>query len=133
MGKKIIDDLVYPELSYTIVGVAYEVFNHFSYNQPEKVYQKAMVVGLQKKGLKAIPESNADLYYLGELIHKGRMDILVEDQVLVELKRGVRFSKAQFDQVNRYLSAKNIKLGILINFTPEGVIFRRLVNLKSNV
>ena len=51
MNKKIIDDLVYPELSFKIVGCAFEVYNELGYGHLEKYYQKALSVALKNKNL----------------------------------------------------------------------------------
>lgn len=51
MAKKIIEDLVYPELSFKIVGCAFEVYNELGYGHSEKVYQKALAVSFRKHNL----------------------------------------------------------------------------------
>lgn len=58
-------------------------------------------------------------------------DFLIEDKIVLELKKGDRFSKTHIDQVNQYLVSKNLKLGILAYFAPNKVHYKRIVNLKN--
>jgi len=55
---------------------------------------------------------------------------LIEDCVVLEIKKGEYFVKTNIDQVKTYLKATNLRLGIIANFTEQGVKFRRIVNLK---
>lgn len=130
MGKKIIEDLVYPELSYKIVGCAFEVFNELGYGHPEKYYQAALAVALKNKNISYREQAYFPLKFQGEIIGKGFSDFLVEEKVIIELKKNAQFSKTNIDQVNKYLKSSGMKLAILINFTPNGAIFKRLVNLN---
>lgn len=122
-------DLVYPELSYRIVGCAYEVFNELGFGHAEKHYQKAMALAMKENGLSFKEQTYTPLKFKGELVGKLFLDFLVEEKVIVELKKNAFFSKKNIDQVNGYLLSGNFKLAILINFTPEGVKFKRLVNI----
>jgi GxxExxY protein len=63
---------------------------------------------------------------IGEYI----LDFLYEDNIVIELKQGDGFSKRNINQIYSYLKATNLKLGLLINFTRNGVKFKRIVNLK---
>jgi len=58
------------------------------------------------------------------------IDFLVEDKILVEIKKGNYFSKKNIEQVYAYLKATGLKLAILANFTSTGVKFRRILNLR---
>lgn len=129
-GKKIIDDLIYPELSFKIVGCAFEVYNELGYGHKEKYYQKALAVSFKKNNLLFKEQVNFTLKFQGETIGKGFCDFLVEEKIIVELKKSARFSKSNIEQVNQYLKSSGLKLAILINYTPSGAIFKRFVNLK---
>ncbi|MCW3084206.1 MAG: hypothetical protein JWP12_1572 [Bacteroidetes bacterium] len=128
--KKIIDDLIYPELSFKIVGCAFDVFNELGYGHPEKYYQKALSVALKNKNILFKEQAYFPLKFQGETIGKAFCDFIVEEQVIIELKKSANFSKSNIDQVNQYLKSSGMKLAILINYTPTGAIFKRLVNLN---
>jgi GxxExxY protein len=117
-------DLVYPELSFEIVGCAYSVFNELGGGLKESVYQKAMAINFRNKKW-----NYKEQFYSGEKIGKRFLDFLIDEKVIVELKRGGRYSKAHIDQVFEYLKISNLQLAILINFGSDSVIFKRIVNI----
>jgi GxxExxY protein len=125
------NDLVYPELSYTIIGCAFEVYNELGYGHAEKFYQKAMALSLKKAGLQFKEQVHTPLKFQNEVIGRMYLDFLVEDKVVVELKKNARFSKSNIDQVNQYLITGNYSLALLINFSSDGVIHKRLVNINT--
>ena len=131
MGKAVLkrDDLIFPELSYEIVGCAYEVFNQLGDGLKEIVYQKAMAVCFKNKGLEFKEQVYFEIKFDNEIVGKRFLDFVVKQQVVVELKRGGKYSKAHIDQVVEYLKIKKLQLAILINFGNDGVVFKRLVNL----
>jgi GxxExxY protein len=130
MSKNIIPDLLYPELSFKIVGCAFEVYNVLGFGHAEKYYQKALAVELKNKNISFKEQAYFPLKFKEEIIGKGFCDFLVEDKVIIELKKNAHFSKANIDQVNQYLKTSGLKLAILINYTPTGAIFKRLVNIN---
>ena len=130
MTRKIIDDLIYPELSYKIVGCAFEVYNELGFGHAEKIYQKALAISFTKHKLNFKEQVHYPIKFQGELVGKGYCDFLVEEKIIVELKKEDRFSKANIEQVNQYLKSSNLKLGLLINFSKSGAICKRIVNIK---
>jgi GxxExxY protein len=120
--------LVLPELSYRVMGCVFAVYNELGPGHLERNYQKALMVELQSQGLKCNMESAAPVFYKGEKIGNGRIDILIEDKIVLELKRGSFFSPNDFKQLGDYLSAINAPLGILIRFAPDKVVYKRVIN-----
>ncbi len=127
------DDLLYKELSFQIVGIMFNVYNELGYGYQEKYYQKAIERALEESGIKyreQVPfriifkQRNIGIYYL---------DFLIDDKIVVELKVGKKFAKKDFDQVKGYLHASNKKLALLINFTPLGVKFLRVINFEDKI
>lgn len=129
MSKNIREDLVYPELSFKIVGCAFEVYNKLGFGHAEKYYQKALAIELRDKKIPFKEQVYFPLKYNDEIIGKGYCDFVVEEKVIIELKKSDRFSKANIEQVNQYLKTSGLKLAILVNYTSAGAIFKRLVNL----
>lgn len=121
-------DLLFPELSYEIVGCAYDVHNELGGGLLEKVYQKAMAVGLKKRNIAFTEQAHYPIEYQGEKVGTGFFDFLIEDKVVVELKRGSHFSRTHIQQVLAYLKQSKLKLGILIHFGQEEVLFKRIIN-----
>ena len=125
------DDLVYPELSYKIVGCAFEVFKELGYGHPEKVYQKAMAILFDERKIPYTKEEYVPIKFRNVLLRKQFIDFVVENKIVVELKKNFHFSKAHIDQVLYYMQEKNVQLSILINFGKEGATFKRIVNVKE--
>lgn len=57
------------------------------------------------------------------------IDFLVENKIVLEIKKGNRFSRRDIEQVYAYLKLTNLKLGIIANFTNNGIKFKRIINL----
>ncbi len=78
------------------------------------------------RGLQVETEKEVIIYYEGEEVGKHRLDILVENRVIVELKTVEDLSKAHYAQVRSYLKATNLRIGFLVNFAGHKADFRRI-------
>ena len=124
------DDLVYPELSYKLVGVAFTVSNELGFGHLEKIYQRAFAKELALQKLNFEEQVPYSVLYKGEVIGKNYLDFLVEDKIIIELKRNDIFSKKHIEQVVNYLKVSQLKLALLIQFSKEGVKYKRILNIK---
>ena len=124
-------DLLYPELSYELVGCAYDVFNELGFGHHEKYYQKAYAIALQSKKINFKEQVYYSLKFKEKLIGKQFFDFLIDEKIIIELKKDSRFSKNHIDQVLEYLRTANLKLALLINFTRNGVIYKRIINIED--
>lgn len=127
-AKKI--NLVYPELSYKIVGAAFDVYNEIGSGHHEKHYQRALAESFVNRNLAFQEQLFSPLKFKNKTIGRNFFDFLVENKIVVEIKKGERFSKANIDQVLEYLKTSKLQLALLINFGNDGVKFRRIVNLS---
>src|SRR5438309_6979348 len=92
MGKKLNrDDLVYPELSYEIVGCAFELFKEVSSGHKESVYQKGMAVAITKKNIAFKEQVYYPVRFQGKTIGKNYFDFLVDEKIVVEIKKDFHF------------------------------------------
>jgi len=124
-------EVVWPDLSYKIVGILFDVYNSIGYGHLERVYQKAVAEALRANKVAFKEQVAASVTYQGKTVGKNYLDFVIEDKVVLELKQGERFLRGNIDQVNSYLKATGLMLAILANFTPQGVLFKRIVNLHS--
>ena len=131
MKKLLRKDLVYPELSYQIVGVLFEVYNQLGPGYPEKYYQRAIAEELQKCNLVFQEQVYSPVIFNEKTIGVNYLDFLIENKIILEIKKGSRFSKKHIDQILTYLKTKNLKLGIIANFGPKELKFKRIINLHS--
>ena len=125
-------DLVYPELSYQVMGVLFEVWKELGYGHKEKFYQKAVSQGLKEKDFKFDEQVPAQLLFKNQVVGSYFFDFLVEDKTVLEIKAKNYFSKKDIDQLYSYLKAKNFKLGILAYFSKNGVKYKRILNIKED-
>lgn len=125
------NDLVHPELSYKIVGFAFEIFKQIGSGHKEAVYQKAFSMILKANNINFKEQVYYPVTFMGKTIGKNYFDLLVEDKIIVELKKGMTFSKAHIDQVLNYLKVSNLKLALLINFGKEGATSKRIINFDA--
>lgn len=123
------DDLIYADLSYRIVKVLFEVDNELGPGYQEKYYQRAVAVYLKKYGFSFREQVPVAVTCKGEVIGHYFLDFLIEDKVILEIKRGEVFRRSNIQQVYAYLKATKRQLGIIANFTKRGVIYKRIINL----
>ena len=114
------------ELTRQIIGCAYAVYNQLGSGFLESVYQRSLLIELQKTGLTAQIESPIRVHYDGQLVGEFRADLIVHKRVIVELKAIEILNKAHEVQVVNYLRATGIEVGLLLNFGPSEVQVRRL-------
>lgn len=112
-------DLLYPDLSYKIVGILFEVYNELGHGHPEKTYQKAIAVALKKEGLKFKEQLYVPIKFKNERVGSVFLDFLIEDKLVLEIKKGDYFVKSHIEQVYQYLVSNKYQLGILAYFTPQ--------------
>ena len=124
-------DLLYPELSYKIVGCAFDVFNQIGTGLLEKNYQRALAAALRNSKLKFKEQVAHDLLFHEEKIGRGYFDFLVEEKIIIEIKRGKFYFGNELGQVSQYLKMSNLQLGIIIRFSQEGVRIKRVVNIPT--
>ena len=92
----------------------------------ESIYKRAVVVELEKQGLRCESEKDFDIFYEGQRIGTHRLDLLVEGCVIVEAKTVERLAKVHYAQVRSYLKATGLHTGLLVNFATDMADFRRV-------
>jgi len=126
------DDLVEPELSYKIVGVCFRVENDLGPGLHEKYYQKGMAEGFREEAIPFREQVPVPLTFSGKVIGRYFLDFVVDDKIVVELKKGNRINRRHAEQVLAYLQSMNFPLGILVYFGSDGVTFKRIVNIRNS-
>ncbi|EKD58655.1 MAG: hypothetical protein ACD_56C00077G0006 [uncultured bacterium] len=124
------DKVIYKELSYEVVGCIFEVFKELGYGFKERYYEEAIAREFSKRGINHKRQIQYKLKYKDEFIGLHQFDFLVEDKIIVELKRGDYYSKNNMTQVIQYLKTSNLKLAIIANITSNGVKFKRVLNIE---
>ncbi|MEM8865253.1 MAG: GxxExxY protein [Planctomycetota bacterium] len=94
----------------------------------ERVYHNALLLELENRGLHVETEYEVVVYYEGRTVGSHRLDLVVEQQIIVELKCVESLSKAHYSQLRSYLKATGMKTGLLVNFEADKADFRRVEN-----
>lgn len=121
-------ELIYPDLSYRLVGILFEVHKQLGGEFEEKYYQRAVEKLLTNKGIPYTRELKTDLLFEGEKIGIYFLDFLIENRVILELKATSVLQPAHFRQVKSYLIAHHLRLGILANFRGKSLIYKRILS-----
>ena len=110
------------EISYQIRGAIYDVYKTLGPGLLESAYEEALVYELQKRNLKVERQVEVPIIYKGNVLKTDlRLDLLVEDKVIVELKSVAEMKDVFFKQTRTYLRLKGLKLGILVNFNTDNI------------
>lgn len=122
------DKAYYDALAKTIINCAYEVGRVLGCGFLEKVYESALVIELAAAGLRAVKQQPVKVSYAGQIVGDYIADIVVEDEIILELKAVKAIESIHFAQCQNYLKATGKKLGLIINFGEEKVRVRRVAN-----
>ncbi len=121
------------QISYNIRGAIFKVYNALGPGLLESVYVAALVFELSKEGLKVKKEVPIPVFYEDEKLELGfRLDLLVEDKVIIEVKSVENLAEVHHKQVLTYLKLTEMKLGILVNFNVDNItsgIYRKVNGL----
>lgn len=128
-----VHELKFRELTEKTIGCAMKVHRHFGPGFPEIVYQRALMIELQAMGLHFQQEVERDIIYENKLIYKRRLDLIIENAVLLELKAVSELDKASYNQIVNYLRVFKIEVGLLINFGATSLEFKRFVHTVKSV
>ena len=126
------EDLIYKDECYKIMGILFKVFKDLGGNLLEKHYQKAVAIALTLGKIKFIEQYAIKLYYENKFIGIFYADFFIEigeATIILEIKKNENFGVKNIKQLDDYIKATKVKLGILANFTTQGVRYKRLVNL----
>ena len=115
------------DITYAINGAVFEVNNVLGPGFLEKVYENALLVELKKRGLNAKSQVPITVTYKGEDVGDYTADLLVEDEVIVELKTVENLDKAHEAQLLNYLKATGLHVGLLVNFKRKKADIKRMV------
>ena len=116
------------ELTEKIIGCAYEVSNTLGCGFLEKVYENALAHELRKNGVGVTQQQAINVYYDDVTVGKYVADLLVEGDVLVEMKAVRQLDSIHLAQCMNYLKATGLKICLLLNFGKQRVEIKRIVN-----
>ena len=107
------------EITENIIGVLYEVYNELGDGFLESVYEQSMAIALSEAGLQVVRQAPISVHFRGQVVGDFRADLLVNNQVIVELKAARAIERVFEAQIMNYLRATNVEVGLLMNFGPK--------------
>lgn len=119
--------LLHADLTEKIIGCGFEVHNELGGGFLERVYENALAHVLRDSGFKVEQQRKLTIRFRGVVVGDYVADLIVEDNVLVEIKAGSGLDQAHTAQCLNYLKATGIRVGLLLNFGPHKLQFKRLV------
>ena len=118
----------YSELTGKIIGCAMKVHSSLGNGFQEVIYQRCLAIEMEKQGLGFARELEMTIYYEGIDVGTRRVDFLVEDKIMVELKATTKLEDVHLAQALNYLEEYKLETGLLINFSAKSLEFKRVTN-----
>lgn len=121
-------NLIYEDLTYKIRKSLFSVYNELGPGFREETYKQAVMIDFKNAGVPFEHEKIYDVRYLGKKVDKYRVDILVYDKIILELKAVSELHPRFEAQLLSYLKVTQLKIGLLVNFGNQPLAIRRFVN-----
>ncbi len=123
-------EFLHQEITDKIIGAFYSVYNNLGYGFLEKVYERALLWELRSQGLSVIQQQQIKVFYKSQEVGLYFADLLVNDTVAVEIKAVDTLLDAHKRQIQNYLKATSLEVGLVLNFGPEPQIARKIFSNK---
>lgn len=125
--RRIHGGMIEKALSHQLLRAFYNVHLEHGYGFLESVYSNSLAVELEHIGLRVDRERPVSVYHRGKVVGRFRIDLLVEEKILVEVKASLKLVEADQKQLLNYLKATPQELGFLLNFGPKPTFLRRVL------
>ena len=117
-------ELFAERLTHSIIGAFYAVYNYLGFGFLENIYKNALERELRARGHRVGREVFVAVYYKGELIGRQRIDMIVDECIVVEVKSTRMLQPNATRQLFNYLKATNLRAGLLLHFGPRANVYR---------
>jgi GxxExxY protein len=111
--------LAFEDLTREIIAAFYTVYNELGYGFAEAVYANAFVLELKARGLEVRREVPFEVRYIGHVVGQYRLDLMVNETVIVEIKAGEAIGESERRQLLNYLRVTSLPVGLLFHFGPK--------------
>ena len=118
------ETLIDERLTHSVIGAFFEVYNNLGYGFLEHVYVMALERELIARNHQIAREVAVQVFYKGDHIAEQRLDMIVDQRLVVETKSTRELHKSANRQVYNYLRATNLQVGLLLHFGPEARFYR---------
>lgn len=118
------EHLIEEQLTASVIGAFFEVYNTLGFRFFEQVYMAALERELRARGHLVGREVWVPVFYKGEMISRQRIDMIVDEKLVIEAKATHELHKTAPRQVYNYLRATKLQVGLLLHFGPEPAFYR---------
>lgn len=128
MKQVVGEKVIYPELSYQLMKIMFEVHNQLGPGFGEDFYERAVALELENQKIPYERQKAIEVFYKGKLLGTYRLDLVIDEKIILELKAVAILNDTFKQQTLSYLKATGLKLGILVNFGSARVESVRIAN-----
>jgi GxxExxY protein len=118
------------ELTHSVIGAFYEVHNNLGFGFLGRFYVMALERELLERGHKVAREVSVNVCYKGQELGSQRLDLVVDERLVIETKAASELHKSATRQLYNYLKATNLEIGLLLHFGPEPKFYRVICRNK---
>jgi GxxExxY protein len=123
--------IIHEELSGVIIGIAMEILNELKPGLDEKLYERAMIIELNRRGHAVSVQRSFPVFYRAELIGNLVPDLIVDDAIIVDPKVVTCFTEAHVAQMIGYLNITGLDLALLLNFKNSRLEWKRVLRPRE--
>jgi GxxExxY protein len=118
----------FESLSKKVIGAAIKVHKELGPGFLESIYEEALKMQLSEENMRCESQKEIKVMYHGKEVGTHRLDLVIENKIIVELKAIKELIDAHFAQLRSYLNATGLKVGLLLNFAKPTLEIKRIVN-----
>lgn len=122
--------MINDELTYKVIGCAMKVHNTLGSGFQEVIYQRSLAIELERASISFMREQEQVVFYETIEVGTRKVDFVIEDQIIVELKALIRLEDVHIAQAKNYTVAYDFPIGLLINFGGKSLEYKRMYNSK---
>ena len=127
------DDLIEAELTESVIGAFYEVYNFLGYGFLEQVHAKGLERELRARGHRVARETYVWVHYKADPLCTQRIDMLVDDKLIIEVKSSEILPPPAMSQLRNYLKATTLEVGFLLHFGPKPRFYRQVMSNETKM
>ena len=124
------EEYKYSDITEKIIGCALKVHQRMRSGYPELIYHRCLIIEFKRSALSFLSEIELPIFYDDIEVGKRRVDFLIENKVIIEIKAVSELTDTHLAQALNYLEALNLEIGLLINFGSKSLEVKRIINNK---
>lgn len=121
------EKILYKDLSYSLVGCFYKVYNILGPGHKEDIYHKALKIEFDKQGVNYISKKRLKIEYEDKEVGIYEPDFIIEDKIITEIKSVLYMPKVYELQLYYYLKGSRYRLGYMVNFGSDKIDIKRRI------